>query len=228
MSNIHCGKTYFHPECINKYCNEDNTIKCPICKVDISEKFDVESKRVLRPRFICETNLSNNAIICLFLLFSLCLNCASFTVYSKLPTHSYLASLIFYYVLACLYSVLGYSFLHAYLREYNCECNWILFFLINYGYIFIMVPILFLIMSCISSYHNSTLSSNETGYGTLILIFVSCVINLLIIVFVLLVTILVLLKKCYNYLAHYCTCGISCYSNESVYVVKDSVGADNV
>ena len=44
-SNIHCGETIFHEKCMNDYCKSNTQIICPICHADISDKFEIESKK---------------------------------------------------------------------------------------------------------------------------------------------------------------------------------------
>ena len=230
VSEIHCGKTYFHPKCINKYCKEGTGIKCPICKVDISDKFNVENKRVLRPSFICETGLSNKQLAGIFLFVSLSLICASFAVYSKLPTHIYLHKLIWFYVCACVYV----PFTDYYLSEsssgigYTYEMggfwSWI-----NYLYIGTFVPFVFLLLGCISAIDADILSSNDVGKGTLYIISINYFLSLSICCILTLIWICIRLKQFYHFIKRHCvySCNISCYSDEPVYVVRDAVNAND-
>ena len=151
--NIHCGTTVYHKTCINDYCNTKETISCPICRKDITDKFTKKNIVVWRPKW---NGLSANNEICekfmmmLALWIPVIIIILSFVVYSFLPNYHtmFIIKGISGYIINL--GIIGMAILLLKYTNSGSDCMGILAIILTVFSVLI-TPLIFLIMSSILS-----------------------------------------------------------------------------
>lgn len=241
-SNIHCGDTVYHPNCIDEYCRQHENIRCPICSTDITDRFHVNTTRKCSPSCSYDFSSCKNKCKCskcvplligisiILILLTIIMSFVMFHMINKTPLFN------LYIVMLCV-KIISYIILTVLLGGAPDGPNIIC--CIDIIYAVILSPLALLIMSCVSIFHPNVLSAYTIIVTFKILMYIAmCTLP-----FVFACVTIASLGFCiysiccavcswlYSYLCCYtndcCTincCTINCCKEESLFVVSD----DNV
>lgn len=229
--NIHCGTTVYHKTCINDYCNKKETISCPICREDITDKFIKKNVVAWKPRW---NGLSENSEMCekctmmTALWVPIIITILSFVVYSSLPDYHkmFIIKGICGYIINL--GIIGTTILLLEHTNNGNDCTGA-FIIILTVFSVLIIPLIFLIMSSISLYHQNVLTTSKVEFGFTILVLIPMGLLLGILLICLSITTIVgLIGTCLQVIEPIYS-AISCYSIESTsYVVnKNALGNEN-
>ena len=230
QDNIHCGTTVYHKTCINDYCNTKETISCPICRKDITDKFTKKNIVVWRPKW---NGLSANNEICekfmmmLALWIPVIIIILSFVVYSFLPNYHtmFIIKGISGYIINL--GIIGMAILLLKYTNSGSDCMGILAIILTVFSVLI-TPLIFLIMSSISLHHQNVLATDKVEFGFTILVLIPMgLLSGILLICLSIAFVVSLIGTCLQVLEPIYS-ATSCYGIESVYVVnKNALGNEN-